>query len=166
MFHLRLLPLPGGYDSLTPHIINWHVDDAHHAMAASNTLPVGTENNLQGHHKSRISWKPASLAVILRASGPFTSISFSGRCDMLQTSTAIALAPAHGAELSPSQVLKPRIMTLGMQHLPCFSLMTSEAFTTTNQRAFSDKSGQSGLLNTLVSYKTKQKKIPANSTNS
>lgn len=64
------------------------------------------------------------------------------------------MAPVHGTELSPNRALHPRVMTLGMQHLPCFSQMTTEAFATTNQRAFPDKSGQSGLLNTLVSTKS------------
>ena len=73
---------------------------------------------------------------------------------MLETSSAIAMAPVHGTELSPNRALHPRVMTLGMQHLPCFSQMTTEAFATTNQRAFPDKSGQSGLLNTLVSTKS------------
>ena len=70
---------------------------------------------------------------------------------MLQTSSAIAMAPVHGAELPPKQILHPRVMTLGMQHLPCFAQMTSEAFTSTNQRAFGDKAAQSGVLNTLAS---------------
>jgi hypothetical protein len=70
---------------------------------------------------------------------------------MPETSSAIAMAPVHGAALTPKPVSHPRVMTLGMQHLPCFGLMTSEAFTTTCQRAFSDKSAQSALVNNSVS---------------
>jgi hypothetical protein len=70
---------------------------------------------------------------------------------MLQSSSTIAMAPVHGAELSPKPVSHPRIMTLGMQHLPCFSQMTAEAFTTTNQRAFPDKSAPAALYNNLAS---------------
>jgi hypothetical protein len=70
---------------------------------------------------------------------------------MPETSSAIAMAPVHGHALGPNRASQPRVVTHGMQHLPCFSQMTEEAFTTTNQRAFADKSAQSALTNTLVS---------------
>ena len=75
-------------------------------------------------------------------------------CKMLETSSAIAMSPFYGPESSPALPTGPcvpRVATLGMQHLPCFAEMTSEAFTTTNQRAFYDKTAQSALVNNLVS---------------
>ena len=59
------------------------------------------------------------------------------------------MAPVHGAVLSPPPVSRPRVITLGIQHLPCFAEMTSEAFKTTNQRAFQNTTAKSALMNTL-----------------